>query len=306
MSKPGATPADVERFLRGLPISTPEDVNTTSTVLQHVLDMRNYAFEATGVNMMPVVGLAFSVPQLIQQMQQGQYLDAAQTLISVGGNAAATFSVLVAAATEMGAITSATAAISQAGVITGMIGEAAGPAALGLATLVAAVTIPIAVNENQWKIFYIADVSGILMSWLFSRRDLSPHANLMQRARTGGYSRRTDISDSCRMAHRRAHDCWVRNFQNSQSNRRAVRQAANNQWDTYWRQLAGTLDRSLAPFPSGIGLSFVQSLIQDTQRRVRSDARQVEEQRRRTAARVAAGGVWVTTDDGLELFLPDD
>lgn len=305
MSNPTATQADIQRLLQGIPVSTPEEVNAASQTLQMFIDLRNAAFEGTGVNMMPVVGLAFSVPQLIQQLQRGQYVDAAQTLVSVGGNAAATFSVLVTAAVEMGTITSATAGIAQAGVVTGLIGEAAGPASLGIATLVATFRIPIAANENQWKLFYIADVSGILTSWLFARRDLSPHADLMQRARTGGYCR-ADVSDACRLAHRRAHECWVRNFQESQANRRAARSAVGNNWDQYWLQLAGTLDRSLAPFPSGIGRSFAQNLIQETQRRARQATRRAEERQRATAARAAARGVWVRTDDGLELFLPDD
>lgn len=296
------TQRDIERVLAGVPLNTPEDESHASDMLQIFITLRNSAFSGAGVSV-PGLGIPFSIPALIDQLKEGNYPNVAITLMSIGGDAAGAFSFLVTAGTQAGAITG-TSALASAGVVAGMVAEAAGPAAIAAAVLVATFRIPGDVSANNSKLFFIADTSGILTSWMFNMPEISPHTRLMRQARHGGYFR-TDISEQCRLAHRRVEVLWRRNYQGNTAARRAAKQSANNSWERYWLQIGRALEARLSPFPTGIGASMVRREINESRRLVRRSAqatrrRQLQQQRRR-----AAGGYWFRTSDGHELFMPD-
>jgi hypothetical protein len=299
------TRAQLEELLQRLPVSTPEDQEVTTTALQTFITVRNEAIESTsGLRALSLAGASFSIPVLIQQLQAEDYADAAQTLIGMMGEVATAYSVLMEAAVGAGAV-SGTSAAASSGVVAGMLGEAAGPAGIAIATLVAVARIPGDVSANQWKIFYIADVSGILTSWLFNRPEISPHDQLMRRSRTAGYMR-TNISGACREAHRHAHRFWVNQYQNNLHNRRNARSASGGEWSQYWQLLAQALDASLQPAPTGVGAAMVRGLINSTRRDIRDRQRQQRNRQAAARTRAAQGGQWIRTPDGLELFIPDD
>ncbi len=298
----GRTQRDIEQVLADIPLSTPQDESHASDMLQIFISLRNSAFEGAGVPV-PGLGIPFSIPVLINQLKEGNYPDVAITLMSIGGDAAGAFSFLVTAGTEAGAI-AGTSALASAGVVAGMVAEAAGPVAIAAAVLVATFRIPGDVSENNSKLFFIADTSGILASWMFNMPEISPHARLMRQARHGGYYR-TDISEQCRLAHRRVEVLWRSHYQGNTAARRAAKRSANDSWEQYWLQIGRALDVRLSPFPAGIGASMVRREINESNRRIRRAAqaarqRQLQQQRRR-----AAGGYWFRTPDGLDIFMPD-
>lgn len=297
-----ANQRDIEQLLRRVPLATPADESHASDMLQIFISLRNAAFEGAGLEI-PGTTTAFSIPSIISSMREGNYADAAVTLISIAGDAAAAFSFLVTAATEAGAIVG-TSALASAGVAAGMVAEAAGPAALAASVLVATFRIPSDVSENNSKLFFLSDASGILTSWMFNMPELNPHTRLMQRSRTGGYFR-TDISGQCRLAHERVQQLWRSNYQTSPEARRQARQAANDSWEQYWLDIGNAIAERLHPYPTGVGTLWLRGMINEARARIRRSSseasmREFEERQRR-----AAGGYWFRTSDGVELFMPD-
>ena len=300
---------DIEQLLRGMPLATPADESAASDMLQIFISLRNAALEGaeTGIAnseiRMPGVTTAFSIPALIQQMKEGNYWDVAVTLIGVVGDAAGAFSFLVTAGTEAGAI-AGTSAMASAGVVSGLVAEAAGPAAIAAMVLLETFRIPSNVSENNGKLFYLSDASGILTSWIFDMPEISPHARLLRRSRTGGYAR-TDISQQCRLAHQRVHELWRSRYQGNSSAQRQAKESAGNNWEQFWLQVGGAMEQRLAPAPTGVGVSWIRRLIRETNNRIRRTASDSEQHRLRERQRRAAGGYWFRTSDGLELFMPD-
>jgi len=293
---------DIERLLRNIPLATQADEGNASDMLGVFIGIRNAAFEGVGLGV-PGTTTAFIIPALINQMKEGNYTDVAVTLISVAGDAAGAFSFLVTAATEVGAI-AGTSALASAGVVAGLVAEAAGPAALAATVLVATFRIPSNVSENNGKLYFLSDASGILTSWMFNMPEISPHTLLTQRARTGGYNR-TNISAQCRLAHERVQQLWRSNYQGNASARRQAKESAGNSWERYWLQVGSAMEQRLGPFPTGIGASSIRNLIREANqrsRRTRSDRvmREFENRQRR-----ANGGYWFRTPEGRELFMPD-
>jgi hypothetical protein len=296
------TQRDVEQLLRRIPLSTPEDESNAADLLQTAVNLRNAAFEGGGVSV-PGTTTALSIPALIDQMKQENYADVAVTLIGVIGDAAAAFSFLVTAGVEAGAI-AGTGALSSAGVVAGMVGEAAGPIAIAAVVLIATFRIPSDVDENLRKLFFLTDASGILTSWMFNRPELNPHARLTMRARTGGYFR-SNVSDACSLAHQRVQSLWRQNYEGNASARRSARAAVADSWERYWRQMGAALERGLGPSPRGVGAAWVQGQIQEANRRTRRQARQASIDAFSLRQRRAQGGYWIRTSDGLDLFIPD-
>ena len=297
-----ANQRDIEQLLRSVPLATPADESSASDMLQMFISLRNAAFEGVGVEI-PVVTTAFSIPALIDSLKEGNYADVAVTLISVGGDAAGTFSFLVTAGVDAGAIVG-TSALASAGVMAGMVAEAAGPAALAATVLVATFRIPSSVSENNSKLYFLSDASGILTSWMFNMPEANPHTRLMREARSGGYMR-TDISDQCRLAHERVQQLWRSNYQGNLEARRQARQAAHDSWEQYWLDLGRAMAQRLHPYPTGVGTLWVQGLINDTKRRIRRDESDRSMRDFQAQQRRAAGGYWFRTPGGVELFMPD-
>jgi hypothetical protein len=297
-----ATRQDVERLLRDIPLSTPADQSAAEQTLNIFVSLRNSAFEGGGISM-PGTMTVFSVPALIGQMREGNYLDASMTLVTIAGDAAGAFSFLVTAGIEAGAI-AGVGAMSSAGVVAGLAAEAAGPAVLAAAVLIETFRIPASVSENNAKLYFISDASGILTSWMFNMPEINPHSRLLARSRTGGYCR-TDVSEHCRNAHERVRVLWQRTYQGNADSQRAARASARDSWEAYWTQVGAALERSLRPSPTGVGAAWIRSLISEANRSARrrtSDAamREFEARQRR-----AAGGYWFRSADGVELFMPD-
>lgn len=297
-----ATRDDVERLLRNIPLSTPAEQSQAEQTLAIFFALRNSAFEGGGI---PIPGTAtvFSIPTLIGQMRNGDYFDAATTLITIAGDATGAFSFLVNAGIEAGAI-AGVGAMSSAGVVAGFVAEAAGPAAIAAAVLVETFRIPSSVSENNAKLYYLSDASGILTSWMFNMPEINPHNRLLARARTGGFSR-TDLSLHCRNAHERVHQLWQRSYRGNAAARRSARAAASDNWETYWLQVAAALESRLQPSPTGVGAAWVRSLIGEANRDARRRSSEAAMRRFEASMRRSAGGEWVRTPDGLDLFIPD-
>ncbi len=296
------TRTDVEELLRRIPLETGSDESAAVTMLQMFNALRTAAFEGGGISLPPVM-TPFVIPDLIRQMRAGDYHTAAVTLIGVAGDAASAFGFLVTVGTELGAFPAA-GAMSSAGVVASAFGEVAGPAALAAAVLVATFRVPIDVNENNKKLYFIADTSGILTSWIFNLPNINPHARLTARASRGGYCR-TDVSEGCRLAHERVHQLWQTTYRGHATAVRAAQASAGNSWERYWRQVGTALENRLAPLPHGVGMGWVNAEIQDANRRTRATAHAAEAARLAAARRRADGGYWFRSPEGLDLFMPD-
>ncbi len=297
-----STQRDVEQLLRRIPLSTPADEDHASDMLQTFVSLRNAAFEGGGFTI-PSTTTLFSIPALIQQLREGNYVDVAVTLIGVAGDAASAFGLLVTAGTEMGAI-AGTGALASTGVVAGMIGDAAGPAALAASVLVATFRIPSDVNENNKKLYFITDASGILASWIFNLPQINPHVRLTARARRGGYFR-VDVSGACLLAHQRVQGLWQRTYRGNAGAVRAAQASAGNSWERYWRQVGSALEHGLVPLPHRVGAMWVDGEIGDAHRRARQAASDASDRRLQARLRRAAGGYWFRTPEGIDLFMPD-
>lgn len=300
------TQRDVEQLLRQIPLSTPGEVSRATDLLSMAISLRNAAFEGAGVPV-PVTAVV-GIPGLIDQMRQGQYADAALSLMGMFGDAAGAYSFIVSAGVEMGAF-AGTGALASSAVVAGMVAEAAGPAVLGITVLVETLRIPANASENLAKLYYLSDASGILTSWIFDMPEINPHNILMHRARQGGYNRR-DISQHCVNAHQRVHQLWNGNYRGDPGAQRAAQASASNNWETYWMNTARALEARLQPFPRrcGIGVSWVRNLIRETNARISRGRRDAETRRRREELRRAEGGVWVRVEvagGSQEMFIPD-
>ncbi len=296
------TRTDVEQLLRRIPLSTPGDESNAAALLQMVYSLRNAAFEGGGIPMPPVMA-PFAVPELIRQMREGNYGDVALTLIGLAGDAASAFSLLVAAGLQMGTFP-ALGGMASAGMVATALAEAAGPALIAASVLVATFAIPADVNQNNTKLYFIADASGILTSWIFNLPNINPHPRLLARSRTGGYFR-ADVSEGCRMAHDRVHQLWQTTYRGNATAVRAAQESVGNSWERYWRQVGNALEQRLVPLPHGIGAGWVNAEIQDANRRARASAHAAETARLAASRRRAAGGYWFRTAEGIDLFMPD-
>jgi hypothetical protein len=296
------TRTDVEQLLARIPLSTPTDESNASTLLQTFVALRNAAFEGGGVALPPVLA-PLAVPDLLRQMREGNYGDVAVTLIGLAGDAASAFSLLVSAGVQLGTFP-ALGGLASAGMVATALAEAAGPAMIAASVLVATFAIPADVNQNNTKLFFIADASGILTSWIFNLPAINPHARLLARARTGGYFR-ADVSQGCRLAHERVHQLWQTTYRGNATAVRAARESVGNSWERYWRQVGNALEQRLVPLPHGMGAGWVNTEVADAARRMRLAEHAAATARLAERRRRAAGGYWFRTAEGIELFMPD-
>ncbi|MEE4639253.1 MAG: hypothetical protein V2J42_11000 [Wenzhouxiangella sp.] len=292
------TRSDVERLLRDLPIETPEEVSAAESLLATALTIVNGALGGAQTSFRVMNPIA-DARNLVQQMQQGRYGDASVTLISMVGSAADVVVMLVKCSPRAGVVTGLSAS-SSAGVVGGMLSEAAGPAAIAAATMFEVGMIPVNVDENFRKLYFIADASGILTSWMFNLPQISPHQRLLQRARTGGYHR-SNVSDACELAHRQVHRLWQRSYLGNAQARRSARRGAQDSWQTFWRQSAAGLSNRLRPVPLNAGLGWANDAISHAQRQARQQRSDAAMQSFQQRMRRAQGGVYLS--DGL--FWPD-
>ncbi len=201
---------------------------------------------------------------------------------------------------ELGAISGATSGIAQAGTILGLAGEAVGPLLIGVQTLIGVAGIPSDVNENLWKIYYIADVSGILTSWMFSDPTFSPHSQLHAEAQNGGYFG-ADLTGALREAHQKAHELWQSSYREHPERVRQARQAAGGDYQNYWRALGNILEERLHPRPSGVATARIDDLIHGIQRR-----REEHRRRQQQEKAIRRNGGIIRTPDGHEFFIPPE
>lgn len=297
-----ATQSNVEQLLRRVPLATPADESHATDMLNMFVSLRNAAFEGANASL-PGTTSALSIPALLQQLRDGQYPSAAVSLVGFAGDAAAAYSFVVSAGIEAGAF-SGTGALASSGVAAGMLGEAAGPAALAATVLIETFSIPADTTENLRKLYFISDASGILTSWVFDVPEINPHARLLQQARTGGFAR-TDISGICRMAHERVQHLWRRNYQGNTQSRRAARSSAGDSWQRFWRQIGTALEARLQPVPRRVGAAWVENQITLSDRHLRRATQDAAQRAAAAQRRRAQGGYWFRTPEGLELFMPD-
>ncbi|ODR80590.1 hypothetical protein BG842_03985 [Haladaptatus sp. W1] len=273
-----------------------------------ILSIRGGVGEGLAGTSVPVVGAPFTAESLIQKLEQEQYEDAASDLVALAGDAATVFSLLITTGIEMGAITSATSALAQAGVVSSFFAEAAGPAAIAVATMVGVLSIPGDANENLWKIFFIVDFSGILTSWIFNDNTISPHSRLLSEARTFGTdltrgvrsARRNDLTGAVRSARRKAEEVWRDQFQDRPERIQQARRSVGNDYRVYWRLLGALLESHLQPDPTGIASVRIDDLINWVRQR-RKERQQNARQREESVWR--RGGT-IRTREGLELTIP--
>ncbi|WP_139136175.1 hypothetical protein [Haladaptatus sp. W1] len=300
---------ELESLLRELPVATPEERSASkAAVTSLILSIRGGVGEGLAGTSVPVVGAPFTAESLIQKLEQEQYEDAASDLVALAGDAATVFSLLITTGIEMGAITSATSALAQAGVVSSFFAEAAGPAAIAVATMVGVLSIPGDANENLWKIFFIVDFSGILTSWIFNDNTISPHSRLLSEARTFGTdltrgvrsARRNDLTGAVRSARRKAEEVWRDQFQDRPERIQQARRSVGNDYRVYWRLLGALLESHLQPDPTGIASVRIDDLINWVRQR-RKERQQNARQREESVWR--RGGT-IRTREGLELTIP--
>lgn len=296
------TRADVEQLLRRIPLSTPSDESNATTLIQTFVSLRNASAEGGGYSI-PGTTTAFSIPALISQLRDHNYVDVAVTLIGIAGDAASAFGFLVSAGQTLGAI-AGVGTMASAGVIATSIGEASGPAGLAASVLVATFRIPGDVNENNKKLFFITDASGILTSWIFNLPHINPHGRLTAAARRGGYMH-ADVSEGCRLAHERVDALWRSTYSGHASAIATARSSAGNSWERFWRQLGTALEQQLEPLPHGMGAAWVDGEIANVRSRARAAEHAAAEARFQAGLRRAAGGYWFRTPEGVDLFMPD-
>ncbi len=299
------TRTDVEHLLRQIPLSTPGDESHAGDILQTFVGLRNAAFDGIELEgrslSIPGTTTALSIPALIDQLRARNYVDVALTLIGVAGDAASAFAFLVDAGITLEAV-GVTGGLASAGIVASAIGEAAGPAGLAAAVLVGTLRIPSDVNENNKKLFFITDASGILASWIFNLPHINPHGRLTASARRGGYFS-ADVSEGCRLAHDRVQDLWMHSYRGNASAVKAAQTAAGNSWERCWRQHGAALEQRLVPLPHGMGAGWVDAQILVARRRALAAAHRPLSA---AALRRAAGGNWFRTPEGVELFIPVD
>ncbi len=293
-----ATLNDVQQLLRQLPVETAEGAQLTKEILSAAIQVRDEVIDET----IPVASLVLNVDDLIESLKEGKFGAAAKALVDVIGDTANTFAWLLTAADTMGiAAASATGGLTgaaQAGVILRGVGRAAPLAAVALGTLIEVFSMPSDVNKNMWKIFYIAGVSGVLTSWVFNDKSISPYAQLMSEARKGGYAG-TDIRDSVTTAHQKAHEYWQSQYSGHPDRVKSVQQAMRGDYRAYWRLLGGQLESALKPQPDGMGLSNINRLINGVQ--LVHKERDRERKRQENIERY--GGI-LKMSDGSEMVIP--
>ena len=296
------TQADVEQLLQQVKLATPSDESHASEMLTHFVSIRNAAFEGAGGGL-PGTTTALSIPGTLQQLKRGEYPSAAVSLIGMAGDAAAAYSFVVTAGIEAGAF-SGVGALAASGVVAEMLGAAAGPATLAATVLIETFSIPADTTENVRKLYFLADASGILTSWVFNIPEINPHARLLHQARTGGFAR-TDISGTCRTAHERVQHLWRRAYQGRPQARQAARASVGDSWERFWQQIGAAMESRLQPMPRRSGAAWVDNQINLSNGNLRRTARAAAQQAAAARRRQAQGGYWFRTPEGMELFMPD-
>jgi len=291
------TRQDVEELLRGIPLSTPQEESHACDMLQNFFGIVSAAADGADVPL-PSIGSVLSIPNLINQLKRGEYTEVAFTLIGMVGDAASVYGLLASAGIQAGAFTGL--GVASSATVATAIGEIAPPALLAASVLVATFRIPLDVDENNKKLYFIADASGILTSWIFNLPQVNPHSRLMTRSRTGGYCR-SDVSEGCRLAHRSVQELWRRNYSGNADAIRSAQESAGNKWQRYWRQVGAALEQRLVPLPHRMAMGWVRAEIREAKRRLGDESRERLDARRRQAA----GGYWFRTPEGPELFMPD-
>lgn len=243
-------------LLRKLPVSTPKEKEMAKEFLKRFLSTRNTALESVAGKIPPVAGTILNVDSLIKQLENKEYDQAATSILSLGGNIAATVNWFSTVASEMGIIIEATSAAGQIGTVAGFIAEAAPLAGVALSVLIETAKIPSDVTENMGKIYYITDVSGILTSWIFNDPTISPHAQLMIEAKTGGYHK-TDITDYVKKAHQTANAIWQKYFKGHPERVKHARQEVGGNYQACWKLLGNSLESKLHPKPNGAAMGMI-------------------------------------------------
>lgn len=297
-----ASREDIAEVLRGIPLDNTVQESHAQDMFNIFVSLRNAAFDGAGISI-PGFAVAGGIPGLVQSMKNDDYWGVAGALVGMAGDAAGAYSFIVTAGIEAGAI-SGTGAVASSGVVTGMLGEAAGPLGIAISVAAGVYNIPSDASANLGKMYFVADASGIFASWVFNMPEISPHSRLTRQARHGGYMR-ADISSHTRQAHDAIHNLWAQRYRGNRSAIQQARRVADGRWQSFWQAMANGLDARLRPFPSGSGASMARRLIRETEGQLHQRDRAARQQELIARQRRLAGGVWVTTQDGIELFIPD-
>lgn len=272
-------------LLEQIPVETPQQVNAAENMFSHVItiasDVASNAGEtasqgAVASGSLGLLASPLNVHSLIQVMQSGHYEEAATPIIALIGDTAMAVHVLTEAAISMGAISS-TSGLASIGNIAGMMGGATFAFTVSAQIMIEVFSIPGDANENLWKIFFLADASGILTAWIFNDDSISPHQRLRPELRNGGLWDE-DLTGALDAAHQRAHTLWQEEFHEQPEKIRQARQSANDNPEVFWRMMGAQMEQALRPTPNGIGVAIINDLIHDA-----NDAR--ERLRRQERAR---------------------
>lgn len=285
------TQRDIEQLLREIPLNTAAEEKKASDFFGQIIALRNEGITGTltGTGIpVPVIGLGFSIPNLIIKLKEGNYVEIALALMGFIGDAMTTFAYLVEVAIVMETIPGVSG-MASAGVVSGM-------AALAIPVVIATGVIAyllyqtmVETTDNISKSFYITDASGILTSWMFQMPEINPHSRLEARARTAGYYG-ADISEICRLALSKVSQLWRSHYEGNQRAIQEEKRAANNDWEQYWINIARGLEQGLRPWPDGIGLSMVVRVIRESRFLSRDAAQRARQRRLQQQQRRAAGG----------------
>lgn len=240
----------LETLLRSLPTDTPDGLGITMNLL-------------SDLPILPSVTLPLNAFQLARQLKKGDYKSVAATLISLTGDVATATSFLTKAALRAGALSS-TSKLALASRFLAGLGAAAPLINIAVSIAIATLSIPLEADANVRKAFYIANFSGILTSWIFNDKTISPHSRLIAEAKydkSNSLSR--DLLEGLNEAHQAVHRLWQQEFSKKPESIRQFRQAFYNDPIICWLSIGQLLENRMKPRPLGYATSFIKSLLNE-------------------------------------------
>lgn len=251
----------LEDFVRSLPMSTPEDKDVSFMLIQSLVQFKGDFIDAAagGNTLLPAVGAPFNATQVVYQLTEGNYSDAANSMVALVGDAATALSALSAAAMNAGAINSLST-LAQLGQVAGMLAGAFPLITIAKNTLTGFLSIISDTNENFGQAYFIVDASGILTSWLFNDKSISPHAKLLPEVKEFGLYG-ADLSEYLISAHQSVDQFWKQNLSGNPELVKQIRAIFGNDYREVWLFLGTSMQNQLQPRPAGIAVAKIKEFI---------------------------------------------
>ncbi|MEZ4589764.1 MAG: DUF4157 domain-containing protein [Chloroflexota bacterium] len=258
---------EITKHLEGMP--NPKDSKDNFDRVTSILN-----FFLTSLN---VPGrAAVNVPIIIKKISDGEYFSAAKSLISLAGSASVALSkVMIAMRVGMSSSMGALSTSAMTGPMLGMLGELAGPIAMTLAVGYGIYDIPNNVNSEIGKWFYVADLSGLLTSWIFAVPSISPHQHLIDKAKDDYHSdlfyyeefgvlfNRSALQtklESLRKARLDSERAWKKEIKSTPGLQRAIRKIHEDNPVHFWLEFAEQLENR-NPSKQQYSLIFTKDII---------------------------------------------